>query len=277
MEFSPPSSPDPRPLWRRPGLAVVMLLLACYAAVLVRYVNACAGGSDSSGYLNNARLLATGRVQASVRALPGLPAGRAPGYLYMPLGFKPAFRGAGIVPTYATGLPLLVLAAAPLAGWRHACDAVMVAHALAGVLLTYALARAMRLPQRWAILGAAVLAVSPLYLEYALQAMSDLPALVWVTASVLAAWTSRETASRPASKLWPLSAGFALALAVLIRPSNLLALAPLAIVLGGSPRRWAIFALGGLPGAIFLCLYNLAAYGHLMTTGYGDVWSSFCL
>ena len=255
--------------------------MACYAAVLARYVDACAGGSDSSGYLNNARLLASGRVKAQVRDLRALPAARVPGYLYMPLGFKPAPTGGGIVPTYATGLPLLVVMAASCLGWKHACDAVMVAHALAGVWLTFALGRAMRLPFRWAILGALILAVSPLYVDYSLQAMSDLPALVWVTGAVLAAWKSRETGLeslpqwRRPSDAYAFAAGFALAFAILVRPNNLLALAPVAIALGVSPRRWAGLALGGLPGAIFLGVYNLAAYGHLLTTGYGDAWSSF--
>jgi len=276
MEFSssPPLKRPPR--WRQPGLWTAAFALLAYALTLAHYGNACAGGSDSSGYLNNARLLAAGHAQAAPRTLPGLSPAAAPPYLYLPLGFRPGPSGAGMVPTYATGLPLLVVAAARLSGWSRACDLVMLVHALAGILLTYALGRLVRLPRPWAILAAAIVGASPLYVEYSLQAMSDLPATVWVLAAVVAAGRSL-AGERRAATAWAMAAGFALALAVLIRPSNALAFAPVALALGASPRRWLALALGGLPGALFLFSYNAAAYGHFLATGYGDTRTLFTL
>jgi hypothetical protein len=104
-----------------------------------------------------------------------------------------------------------------------------------------------------------------------LQAMSDVPATVWVTAAVLGTWLSRE---RP----WlALAAGVALAMAVLVRPADLVALVPVALALGLSRRRWLLLAVGALPGAIFQGVFNLAAYGRVVTTGYGYVNPSFGL
>jgi hypothetical protein len=59
-------------------------------------------------------------------------------------------------------------------------------------------------------------------------------------------------------------------MAVLTRPTNILAIVPIAICLGFSLRRWSWFALAGLPGAALLIAFNLAAYGTAFTTGYGD-------
>ena len=263
-----PAVPSP-PWWRRPGVLLVALALAAYTVVLVRHVEACAAGSDASGYSNHARLLAAGRLHGTPRPVSSFTPEDQRSMLFIPLGFVPAPDGNGMVPTYPAGLPLLVAAAAPLVGWKHAGDVVLCVHALLGVLLTCALGRAMGLSRRGAVLGAAIVAASPLYLNYSIQLMSDLPALVWTMAAVLAAWRSRERA------LWALAAGAAAAVAVLIRPTNALVFAPVAIALGLSPRRWLLLIAGGLPGAVFFGLDNLSLYGHVFATGYGNFSGSF--
>jgi hypothetical protein len=247
-------------------VAVLVLgLLGLYAAFLGRYIGAVAGGSDSSGYLNHARLLAAGRNHATPRAIAGLPAPTSPDFLYSPLGFKPiGGRRDRLVPTYPTGLPLLLLLAAPVAGWAQAGNVVLMLHALAGLALTYALGRTFGLGPRWAVVGAVAIAASPLYLFMAQQAMSDVPALVWTTVAVVAAWRSRERTG------WAAVAGAAMALDVLIRPTNALAFLPIAVALGISWRRWLWFALAGLPGAVFFLAYSRAAYGGFLVTGYGN-------
>jgi hypothetical protein len=245
--------------------------LVFYAIVIARNIGTCAGGSDSSGYLNHARLLASGRVHAPARAIQGLPPAGMPKFLYVPLGFKPVGNGDEIVPTYPVGLPLFIAAAAFFAGWDHACDLVIAAHALVGLLLVVAFGRSMGLGPKGAILGGCIIAASPLYLSYSVQAMSDMPALVWATAAVLAAWqSSRADAGNP-SGAWALAAGAAFSIAVLIRPTNALGLAPILIALNPSVRRLTLFVLGGLPGGSFFVHHSLAAYGHPLTTGYGDV------
>jgi hypothetical protein len=264
MDF-PNAMTAPAPLpWRRAAVGAAALALALYAAVLIRHVGAVAGGSDSSGYMNHARLLAAGHIHVQPRTLPGLAQASLPPFLYVPLGFKPAWNGDGIVPTYPTGFALFVLALKPLAGWRHAGDAVIILHSIAGLIATFALCRALGLGRRWATVGAAILALSPLYLFMSLQAMSDVPSLAWTTAAVLAALKSRERNG------WALAAGAAMAVNVLLRPTNVLAFAPIAIALGPSPRRWVLFIIGGLPGAVFFAAHSVSAYGSFATTGYGD-------
>jgi hypothetical protein len=264
MDF-PNAMTAPAPLpWRRAAVGAAALALALYTAVLIRHVGAVAGGSDSSGYMNHARLLAAGHVHVQPRTLPGLAQASLPPFLYVPLGFKPAWNGEGIVPTYPTGFALFVLALRPLAGWRHAGDAVIILHSIAGLIATFALCRALGLGRRWATVGAAILALSPLYLFMSLQAMSDVPSLAWTTAAVLAALKSRERNG------WALAAGAAMAVDVLLRPTNVLAFVPIAIALGPAPRRWVLFIIGGLPGAVFFAAHSVSAYGSFATTGYGD-------
>jgi hypothetical protein len=99
--------------------------------------------------------------------------------------------------------------------------------------------------------------------------MSDTPAMVWTTAAVLWAWQSRR-------RTWlALPAGVAVALAVLVRPSDMLAFVPVGLALGWSLRRWILLGLGGLPGAVFQGLINHAAYGKIFKTGYGDIGAVF--
>jgi len=244
--------------------------LAAYGWLIAAHVGACAGGSDSSGYMNHARLLAEGHVRMPARVLAGLgPAPMAP-YLYSPLGFIPADNDpTTLIPTYPPGLPLLIVAAVPFAGWNHAADLVLTLHAVAGVLLVFLLGRVFGLPRAWACAGAAIVAVSPLYLFMSVQAMSDVPALVWTTAAVLAAWVARSRTP------WAAAAGAALSVAVLIRPTDALALLPVGIALGARPRRWGLLALGAFPAAVFAWMHSRAAYGHLFATGYGDVSTAF--
>jgi hypothetical protein len=228
-------------------------------------------GSDQSGYFNHARLLSEHRLHAPVRSLDGLPALGLNPYLHVPLGMKPAPDGNGMVPTYPPGLPLFIAAAAAIVGWGQAGEAVILLHALSAVLLTYALGRSLGLGRRTATLGAVVIATSPLVLSGSLQAMSDVPAMAWTTAAVLAAWASREQTA------WALAAGFALSVDVLIRPTNVLALLPAALALGTAPRRWVPFILGGIPGAAASLAHSHAAYGSALTTGYGYMGDYFSL
>src|ERR1700678_704127 len=120
MDFTSPK-PAPTDRTRRRAAAWAgAVALALYALLLYRDVGAVAGGSDSSGYMNLARLLGSGHVHVQPRIVEGLPESAAPPFLYVPLGFKPAWDGDGLVPTYPTGFALFVLLLKPIAGWRHA-------------------------------------------------------------------------------------------------------------------------------------------------------------
>ena len=236
-----------------------------YAVLLAHYMGAYAGGSDSSGYLNNARLLSEGRIIAPMRLVPGLEPRTLPPYTHVPLGFIPNPDHVTMTPTYPMGLPLLLASMAAVTGWVLAPGLVIGLHALLGLWLVYLLAREVGLEPGWARLGVLALAASPLYFGMSLQMMSDVPALVWVVAAVWCALRSRSRSGMAGM------AGMALAVAVLVRPTNLLAVAPVAIALGFSLRRWLLLILGGMPGAVLLGIINHAAYHRIFTTGYGDV------
>jgi 4-amino-4-deoxy-L-arabinose transferase-like glycosyltransferase len=165
----------------------------------------------------------------------------------------------------------MIVALSPLMGLDAAAHQAMALSALAGLLLIMSLARACGLSRWSSLLAALILATSPLYLMMSLNLMSDTPALVWVTAAVLLAWHSRSRL------IWAPAAGVAFAMAVLTRPTNILAIVPIAICLGISPRRWFWLGVGGLPGAVLLVWFNLAAYGAALTTGYGDMSGSFAV
>jgi opacity protein-like surface antigen len=249
------------------GLAAVLI---AYGAILYVLGGAVAGGSDNSGYFNEARLFSQHTVHAQSRALAGFPASEAPPYLYVPLGFKPVADGsAQLVPTYPPGLSLMLVPVARMAGWRHSGDILLIVHSLAGIALIYALALMCGLPPPWALFGSALLAASPLYLYTSLQALSDVPATVWALAAVLAAWRSRERTG------WALAAGLSIAVAFLVRPSNFLIVLPVAIAIGASPRRLMLAALGTAPGIAAWMAINHAAYGGYLQSGYGAIWNEF--
>lgn len=253
----------------RAAIALSAALLA-YGAVLVVLVGAVPGGADSAGYFNEAHLFAHLRIHEPTRTLASLPATTERPFVYVPLGYRPAPDGsARLVPTYPPGFPLLILAVARTIGWRHAGDIVMVLHSLAGLALTYALGRRLGLSLSWSMAGVVLLAASPLYLFMSLWAMSDVPAMAWVTAAMVLAWKSRE---RPA---WALAAGACAAVAFLVRPSNCVIALPMAIVVGLSPRRVLLTAAGGLPGVVAWMAINHAAYGGYLQTGYVTIGNEF--
>jgi len=239
--------------------------LLAYALVVWRQSGILAAGADSSGYFNQARLLAAGQVHVAARTLPGLPMMEAPGFAYVPLGFKPQAATDTLVPSYPSGLSLLLAGSAALAGWDHGPTLLFVLHALAGLVAAYALGRTCGLQPPLATLGAVTIGVSPLYLQFCLQGMSDVPALVWATAALaLASRGARHPGIAAA-------AGFAFSGAVLIRPTNFLLVVPLLVALGRPGRGWLALFLGGLPGAAWMLALNQAAYGHPFATGYGSV------
>lgn len=262
---------DPRfsPAWR---LAMAGALLI-YGALLVWRVGAVAGAVDSSGYMNQARLLAAGKIRTPTRALASVAAQEVSAFAYVPVGFSPAEPGdpREMVAIYPLGLPLLIATAAAVVGWEAAAPVTMVGHALAGVVLVYALGRAVGLRRRWAVWGAAAVGVCPLYVFVMRQVLSDGPALVWTTAALLCAWRARSDVR------WAWLAGAVLGVAVLVRPTNALAALPAAVVLGGDVRRWWRWLAGGGPLAVLLALYNAAVYGNAGRLGYGPIAEAFSL
>ncbi|MDP2137335.1 MAG: glycosyltransferase family 39 protein [Candidatus Didemnitutus sp.] len=244
-----------------PWLATVAL--AGYALFAWNNAGIVPGGADTSGYFNLARLLSQGATHVAPRSIEGLPLNTVPFHSYTPLGFHPTKDRTALVPTYPLGLPVFFAASAKLFGWSIGPLLVMVLHAVAGIGLVYLLAREAGLSSGLAALGALALAVSPLYVQFLVQAMSDVPALVWCAAALWCAFrTSRWSA---------LGCGAALGIAVLVRPTNLLIMLPIALVLGRAWRRWLLVGLGGVPFAALLFQFNHLAYGQAFASGYGQV------
>lgn len=249
--------------------AAVVAVFGLYMVWLSHHVGAVAGGSDSSGYFNHARLIETGASSARMREVQPAAGERLPQALFIPLGFVRLEDGGHLAPYYPAGLPLFLCAFASLFGWSHAGYVTMIVHAALGLLATYGLGRMVGLDRTWSLLGAGILATCPLYVFMSLIALSDVPSLVWTCAAILAALKGAKNAS------WAAAAGVALSIDVLLRPANLLALVPVSVVLGLSPRRWAFLAVGGLPAAWFCLSHNESLYGRPFATGYGDMSALF--
>ena len=246
----------------------LVVVLLVYGLWIGRHVEAWAGGSDSSGYMNNARLLERMEFKLKRREIEGLSSKDLPSFTYVPLGFVPVGEHE-MVPTYPMGLPLMILGLSSVVGWDHAANTAMLLNALLAVATVYCLSIVMGLSLPLALLSTVFLGFSSLFVLFSLQLMSDVPALAWCAVAILSALLSSRNAS------WALLAGAAFSMCVLIRPANLLLLLPLAVIFGFAWKRWLLFGLGGIPGAIFQAKVNLQLYGSVFTTGYGDVRNLF--
>ena len=247
-----------------------LLALAGYAMFLGSFMAAIAAGADSSGYFNSARLLAEGRLLAPLRIPPEFgPSTAANVEHFMPGGFRPAADGSELAPTYPTGLPLHFAAAARLFGWQAGPFVVQLLAAVAAVWLCYLAARQLGLGPELAVAGAAMLAAFPVFIFTSIQTLSDTLATTWTVAALYSALRAR------ADFRWALPAGFAVAMAVLVRPTNIFLLPCVVVLLGWDGPRLVRLALGGLPGAVWFLLYNHLQYGGAFRTGYGDSFSGF--
>ncbi len=253
---------------RRREAVWLVLGLVLYGGLLVRANSFTAGGSDSSGYLNAARLFAQGRVTERIEILQQLGLPSSDSDVFIPLGYRPGARPGTMSPSYPPGLPLHMAAAGEIAGWERAPFLAGPLTAIAGLLLFFLLARELGLSPGLSAAGAALLASCPIFFGMAVQPMSDVPATAWVLAALLLALQARR--SRSAAVL----AGAALGVAALVRPTNALAVLPFALALPARRRAFLGAAVGAIPLAGFLLLYNLTAFGRAMETGYGSMLSS---
>lgn len=259
---------------RAAGTVAFLLLWAFWVWAIGSRFEVVAGGADSSGYLNSARLFAEGRWSTALRLPEELRSVAQPNE-FMPLGFTLGGRDGEAVPTYPPGLPLQFALAGVIFGWDWGPLVVGVVLAAAFPLLMVSAARELGVSPLLAWAGAAVLMVSPVTLFGALQPLSDLPAAVWSLAAwvaALRAGRSREQASGTSMR-WSVACGVAVAVAVAVRPTSALIIPALVVSLGGW-RRWAAAALGGLPGALFLGVYQFALYGHPLASGYGNIFGA---
>lgn len=270
---NPPSVAAPSPRWVR---WIGVAALALFAAFLARHTVVVAGGSDSSGYLNSARLFAAGRLVTPLRVPADFPRPSRDEIMhYCPQGFYPGrHQHELLTPTYPTGLPLQYALAGRLLGWNAGPWFVVLGSAVAAVGLCYLLGRELGLPASLASAGAVMLGAFPVFLFTSIQPLSDTPATTWTLATLLAALRSRRR-DGPGGRWWAAAAGSAFAIAVLVRPTSLLLAPALVLLVGWNWRRLAAFVAGGLPGAAWLAYYNHTLYGHALTSGYGEIFGAF--
>ncbi len=266
---NPPALDAPTPRWL---LVLSFLALFGYALFLGRHSTTVAGGADSSGYLNTARLLAAGELHTALRIPPefGGP-GQVDRLHFFPQGFFPFADDLTLSPTYPTGLPLHLALAGKLFGWHVGPLVVGVAGALAALALCYAVARELTIAPVLAAAGTFVLGACPVFIFTSTQPLSDTLATAWTLAAVYAALRARRQTP------WALACGFALALAVLVRPSNLLVLPALIAFLRFDWRRLALVIAGGLPGAAWFAFSNQVLFGGPLRSGYPDLVSAFAV
>lgn len=244
------------------------LLLVLLGLLVLSLAGPYAGGADSSGYLNSARLLCEGKIRAHMRIPADLPVDAVSNRVFKPLGFR-ALHGADyLVPFYPVGFPLH-LAAGRLLSKEHGTLFVLLIISTFTASLTMIAGRLFGLSHPWNFIAAVMMAFNPLFLSYALIPMSDVLATGWCLATVILAWLSKQK-----TRLLILC-GVACSIAVLIRPTNSLILLPVAFLLGGDLRRCTYLVLGALPGALFLCFYQWMAYGSPFSSGYDGFWRLF--
>jgi hypothetical protein len=235
--------------------AYAVAIAAATAAFIVgvRWGTGAAGGSDSSCYMNEARLFSRFTTHIEQPLAASAPWPRA-AWTFTPAGHLPSPSRAGaIVPMCPPGLPLVMA----VARWIHADLLVVPLLGALAVWLTFVLGCRIDAPLTGAA-SAVLLACSPIFLYQIVQPMTDVPAAAWwLAAAVLAIGTPRR----------PFAAGLAASMAILTRP-NLLPLAvPVALYLG---RRSLRSFVGGLiPGVVVLALLNWRMYGSPFASGYG--------
>lgn len=247
----------------------LMAVLAVYTVVLVNRASYAVGGSDSSGYASLARSLLKGQVTLPVSELDQLelPPSFAP--LFVPQGYTPYVKDGRPttirVSYYPVGFPLHLAVGASILGWRLGPFWVSPVAGGVSLLLLFLVGRRLGLSVAFAVGAAALLAVNPTFIFMATQPMSDVTALMWALVMVWAGLISRK------DDCWALLAGAAFGMALLVRPTNILLLAPLIFCLRLKLKWLFLFALGGLPMAAIFLFYNYAAFGHPLQTGYGAI------
>ena len=249
--------------------------LAIYGVHLYRHTCFAVGGSDSSGYANAARALVNGPLVSPVPGLERFGLAGSEATAFTPLGYV-LLDGTRMGLKYPVGFPLHVAAAARLAGWELGPYIVSPIAGLLALVLVFLVGRELGLPRGWAAAATVVLAACPVFVFQAIQPMSDVVATAWCLAAIFAALRSRRDVR------WAVAAGFALGVAVLVRPLDALVALPLLFALPTNRRAWGLFVVGGLPCAVVLFAYDIACFGSPFRTGYGlyglgrhFAWSNF--
>ncbi len=243
---------------------MVVVLGAAWWWLIASNICFAVGGSDSSGYMSEARMFTTGRLSIPVEPIETMKLSASYTPLFVPIGFKPG-RGARMVPSYPPGLPVHFAIAALVGGWDRAPFYVSPLAAMATLLILYLLAREIGLPRWLSAAAVAIFAAIPIVISSAVQPLSDVLAAFWAVLTIWLALRSEKTH-------WlAISSGVAFGISVWVRPTNFLMALPLAFALRWRPKRLAWAAIGALPIGLALMWINARLFGSPFTTGYGSV------
>lgn len=256
------------PIVHRTLQFLALIVFAFIGVLLARHMGAYAGSSDTSGYMNDARLLASWDLHPAQRVIEGVPPQALPYMGYIPLGFLPLDNGR-MYPTYPIGLPVFLLAGSKACGPIAGPNVVMWLHAMACLWIVLLLFKELGLGPGLSLLGVVLLGSSCLFTFMSVQAMSDMPATLWAALAVLASLKARDKSA------WAILAGFSFGCGILVRPTGVLMALPLVVLFPWNLKRGVLLCLGGLPVAAFMAVMNKLLYGHLATTGYGGLSSLF--
>lgn len=239
----------------------IVVALIGYAMFIAKSFAPVAGGSDTSGYMNLAKGV-TGAELIIPERLPGEIVPEGP-FHFTPLGYVPAPDPGLLSPSYPVGLPVHIALGVTIAGWSAGPVLVGVMGVICAVVLVYACARELELSAPTSVVCAASLAAGPVFIFVSIQPLSGTIATTWILAAVWCALRSRKVEG------WAFGCGAAVAIAVAVRPANVIVIPALILLLFDWSLLWRA-AVTGAPGAIVLGLMNNHLYGNPLSTGYGD-------
>lgn len=264
--------PDLQRLLTRHGLPIACVLAIIVGGTAFWGGSHVAAGTDSSGYLSQARLWRTGNLRIATPLANELTFANGQ-HAFIPAGYQPAGPGVA-VPGYPPGLPLQMALAAAIGGERAAL--VVVPLTAAGlVVVAFMLGRRLGGADT-ALIGAAAVATSPIVIFQSFTPMSDVPAAFWWSLAVLLLTYSTSLAA--------VLGGVAVAVACLVRP-NLFALVPMLAGLsvwwtGWRRASWMQGLMFVTPPAIAAAAFvymQQAMFGSATQTGYGPFESLFSI
>src|SRR5438552_4342009 len=173
-------------------VAPLILIAAAvpYFVVLLRNTCFFPGGPDTSGYMNEAKLLARGRLRAPLPQIQTFGFGDDEIYLFTPFGFAPGGHET-MVPTYPAGLPLHMVVVTWFGGWDRAPFLIAPLAAIGCLFLCYAVGRELGLAPVWAVIAPLILASFTVFIHLAIQPASDVVALMWALAAIFCALRAR--------------------------------------------------------------------------------------
>ena len=258
---------DSAPVW----LTRIALLTAICGSVgtWFRFLLMSVGGADSYGYVSASQLIAEGRLIGEAPIAQWLSSSNRMAAA-SPLGWTPSPDHTGISPTFPVGVSA-VMALFTLIGGS---SAVFFVAPIAGVI---ALVLVYRLTCEWydaptALLATALVAWNPLFITYAKQPMSDVPATMWMVLALFLAVRSTTVTA--------FAAGLAAGAAVITRPALLIAgaVVPLAARRGEKPLLRAGLAAAGFAIGVGI---QMAIQNHLFgspfSSGYGAAENLFSI